>query len=301
MRINQLENFIEVVKTGSISAAAKEKFMSQQNLNKSMHSLENELGVDIFNRTKKGATLTKQGEIVYKYAVDIIAKHKELEEELAGEHYSDSVLKGRLSIYISPMLNISILPKVFLYYTKKFPNVQLFCQEKYRLEILNEVSANTTNMGLLLVPATYEDFERRAPENVELYLLKKYPIYMAMSSRHPLSHHRRLALSSIAQWPIIVYEAGGISGKHAFQDEGDFKIALSTNNYLISRELLAEGESLMYSFPPYLERGIFEDFVHIPVSADCAFFNCYLAVNKDASTVEKRIIDSFSLLFQEYL
>ena len=80
-------------------------------------------------------------------------------------------------------------------------------------------------------------------------LLNTYPIYMAMSPRHPLASQRSLSLQSVSKYPLIVYEAGGFKGIHAFQKMEDMRVALSTNNYFICEDLLREGESLMYSYP----------------------------------------------------
>ena len=65
MQFEQLEYFIEVVKAGSINAASKKVYISQQNLNKSLHSLENELGFDILNRTHRGVSLTEEGKVFW--------------------------------------------------------------------------------------------------------------------------------------------------------------------------------------------------------------------------------------------
>ena len=65
MKIEQLEFLIEVCRAGSINAASKKIFISQQSLNQSLRNLEEELGFTVLNRTKRGVTLTKQGLMVY--------------------------------------------------------------------------------------------------------------------------------------------------------------------------------------------------------------------------------------------
>ena len=68
MKIEQLEFLIEVVKAGSINAASKKIFISQQSLNQSLRNLEDEIGFDVLNRTKKGVTLTERGREVFSAA-----------------------------------------------------------------------------------------------------------------------------------------------------------------------------------------------------------------------------------------
>ena len=83
MQLEQLRYFIEVVKAGSINAASKKVYISQQNLNKSLHSLENELGFEILNRTRKGVSLTEEGKIFFNTAQAIVARFEQMQDQVA--------------------------------------------------------------------------------------------------------------------------------------------------------------------------------------------------------------------------
>lgn len=302
MKIEQLEYFIEVVKAGSINAASKKVFISQQSLNKSLHSLEDDLGFPILNRTRRGVTMTAEGEIVFNAAQAIVARFDQMMDQIARlNSHREEGLSGRMNIHTSPMLSISILPVVYVDYMHAFPNVQVYLQEKYRDDIIREVSHHHGDVGFILVPNTIDSFFESVPSNVVLAKLATYPIYMAMSPRHPLAHQRSLALQSIAEYPIIVYEAGGSKGVHAFQKMQDMKVILSTNNYHMCEELLREGNTLMYSYPKYIGRRVFADFVHIPVNTKNVRFEMYMAYNKEATNKERRLIDSFSSILQQYI
>lgn len=302
MQFEQLEYFIEVVKAGSINAASKNVYISQQNLNKSLHSLENELGFEILNRTHRGVSLTEEGEVFFNAAQSIVARFEQMREQVRRmKTAKDEALRGRMNIHISPMLSISLLPMVYVDYMNAFPEVQVYCQEKYRDDIIREVSVNSGDVGFILVPNTIDVFFENIPENVHMELLNTYPIYMAMSPRHPLASQRSLSLQSVSKYPLIVYEAGGFKGIHAFQKMEDMRVALSTNNYFICEDLLREGESLMYSYPKYVGKRVFSDFVHLPVNAKNVHFEMYMVYNDNANNHERQLINSFSMVFQQYL
>lgn len=302
MQFEQLEYFIEVVKAGSINAASKNVYISQQNLNKSLHSLENELGFEILNRTHRGVSLTEEGEVFFNAAQSIVARFEQMREQVRRmKTAKDEALRGRMNIHISPMLSISLLPMVYVDYMNAFPEVQVSCQEKYRDDIIREVSVNSGDVGFILVPNTIDVFFENIPENVHMELLNTYPIYMAMSPRHPLASQRSLSLQSVSKYPLIVYEAGGFKGIHAFQKMEDMRVALSTNNYFICEDLLREGESLMYSYPKYVGKRVFSDFVHLPVNAKNVHFEMYMVYNDNANNHERQLINSFSMIFQQYL
>ena len=85
MNLQQLRYAVEVAKTGSITAAAKNLYMGQPNLSKSIRELEAELGITLFERTARGVAPTKNGEDFLGYARSIIAQMESL-ETMFGSH-----------------------------------------------------------------------------------------------------------------------------------------------------------------------------------------------------------------------
>ncbi|MBP5329573.1 MAG: LysR family transcriptional regulator, partial [Spirochaetaceae bacterium] len=61
MTLQQLKYVIGIAETGSFNKAAEKLFVSQPSLTSTIHDLEDELGITIFNRTGRGVTLTNDG------------------------------------------------------------------------------------------------------------------------------------------------------------------------------------------------------------------------------------------------
>lgn len=80
MNLQQIQYIVEVAKTGSISAAAKNLYMGQPNLSKSIKELEIETGIKIFQRTAKGAELTPEGATFVERAKPIMKQMEVLRE-----------------------------------------------------------------------------------------------------------------------------------------------------------------------------------------------------------------------------
>jgi len=74
MYLDQLAYFIEVIKCGSISAAAKNLYISQPALSQSIANLENELGTKLIKRSYSGIKPTMFGERIYNQAEGIISQ-----------------------------------------------------------------------------------------------------------------------------------------------------------------------------------------------------------------------------------
>lgn len=105
MNLEQIKSFLSVANTGSYSAAAKERFLSQPAISNQMKMLEDELGVKLFLRNLKNVTLTEQGYKLKKYANQMVATEKDMINSMKGtesEHY------GMMDI-VGPWLTIDQL------------------------------------------------------------------------------------------------------------------------------------------------------------------------------------------------
>ncbi len=63
--LSQYKIFYEVAKAGNISKAAKELFISQPAISKSISKLEDNLGVALFTRNSRGVQLTEEGKLLF--------------------------------------------------------------------------------------------------------------------------------------------------------------------------------------------------------------------------------------------
>ena len=122
--LNNYYNFYIVAKTGNISKAAKQLFVSQPALSKSITRLEEAAGVKLFHRTSRGVRLTDEGQMIYSYverAFDNLSKGEETlrnVNELGIGHIrigvSTSLCKYILLDYLkdfihdNPHINVSI-------------------------------------------------------------------------------------------------------------------------------------------------------------------------------------------------
>lgn len=86
MTIQQLQYVLEISKTGSVSKAAKNLYMSQPNISSAIKNLENELGFAIFERTPMGMQLTPAGYRLVQKASSIIADIREITTEQHKEN-----------------------------------------------------------------------------------------------------------------------------------------------------------------------------------------------------------------------
>ena len=80
MNLQQLKYAVEIARVGSISKAAKNLYMGQPNLSKSIKELEAELGQTLFSRTARGVQPTRAGEDFLGYARSILSQVESLSQ-----------------------------------------------------------------------------------------------------------------------------------------------------------------------------------------------------------------------------
>ena len=79
MNILYLKYAVEVADSGSMNKAADKLYVAQPNLSRAIKELERELGITVFERTKKGMTLTPDGERLIAYGRDVLRRIDEVE------------------------------------------------------------------------------------------------------------------------------------------------------------------------------------------------------------------------------
>ena len=89
MTFLQLNYIIEIYNCGSINKAAKKLFLSQSSLSSSIRELEQELGIEIFNRSNKGIALTEDGKEFIMQIRPIVEQQKMVENYYADKNNCD--------------------------------------------------------------------------------------------------------------------------------------------------------------------------------------------------------------------
>ena len=84
MTLQQLKYVITVAETGTITEATEKLYISQPSLTNAIHELEKEMHIQIFNRTNKGISISKEGEDFLGYARQVLEQVTILEDKYKG-------------------------------------------------------------------------------------------------------------------------------------------------------------------------------------------------------------------------
>lgn len=119
MELKDLEIFQVVAKKGTITAAAKELRYVQSNITSRIQKLEEELNTPLFNRHRRGMTLTPEGKKLLTYSEDITLLAKEMKKAVQSKEEP----AGRLEI--GTIETVFQLPNILASFVKKYKNVNL--------------------------------------------------------------------------------------------------------------------------------------------------------------------------------
>lgn len=123
MKIETLNEFIVLTECKNYSQASDYLFISQSTLTKHIQQLEQELGVNLINRSKNSFSLTLDGIVFYEYAQKIV----KLKQDAVSRLSAPSALKVNLSIgtgYLSASEHV-VLSKAFDAFSAKYPHCSI--------------------------------------------------------------------------------------------------------------------------------------------------------------------------------
>ena len=122
LEIRTLRAFVEVVRQGGFSQAAKVVFATQSTVSKAVKQLEDEIGVLLLDRLGHRSTLTSAGEIVYRRALRILAERDDLISELDEVR---GLKRGLLRLGLPPMVSSILFAPLLAIYRKRYPGIEI--------------------------------------------------------------------------------------------------------------------------------------------------------------------------------
>jgi DNA-binding transcriptional LysR family regulator len=146
VELRQIRYFIEIVRHGSVSAAARTLSMSQPPLSATLGALERELGVLLVERTARGVVPTEAGQLLFRRGEQIVREADQLAAELT-RHGVGVLGSLRLMAYM-PHLQ-TVLPRLLAAYRVAAPSVNIEIVELRADEALVGIEQGTVDVALM--------------------------------------------------------------------------------------------------------------------------------------------------------
>lgn len=264
MNFEHLKYLAAVARTGSISAAARELYVSQPYLSGMISRLEKELGFAIFLRTPKKLFITDEGKALLKSA-DIILK--ELDK-----------IEGITDRFQCPPLKIAALysssfMKIFLKFKTESSDCPADCYtEMGNEEAISSVAEGRCDLGIICYEPSKSGKYNGLAENLHVHaeeLLPPFPVYVLVSQTHPLADRKTVCADDLAQYRFVSYDDPsnlrylrvlGIEEKKdtlRVADRGGMMDAIRSGNYLSISSYYDSGLSPGLRLIPFSDRKLY--------------------------------------------
>lgn len=202
MTITQLKYTLSVAEYKNFTVAAEHSFVTQPTLSMQIQKLEDELGVQIFDRSKKPIELTEVGKKVIEQAKTIVNESNRITDIV---HQHKGFIGGEFRLGIIPTIMPTLLPMFLNNFTKKYPKVKLIIEELTTDEIIRKILDGHLDVGLAATPLENE-------------MIKEKPLYYEpfvgfVPEGHRLFSHKNLEINELEMDDILLLEDG-----HCFKD-----------------------------------------------------------------------------------
>jgi LysR family transcriptional regulator, regulator of abg operon len=122
MKFSQMRDVVAIAERGSLRAASRHLALAQPALTRSIHELERELGVPLFERRARGMVLTPMGEAFVRRASAVLSEVRRAREEVEQLHGGT---RGRVVAGLSLAAHVALLPPALKPFRARYPQVQL--------------------------------------------------------------------------------------------------------------------------------------------------------------------------------
>lgn len=193
-RMKQLRAFCHASRTGSISEAAEQLFLSQPTVTLQIQALERELNIVLFERRGPKIILTPEGKLLYELSNSLVDGVDKLHETFSA--HLGRLESGNLNIAAGESTILYILPEFVEKFNKKYPQIHL--------KLLNVTGRD----GMAMVRADEADFAvgsmLEEPEDIIYRPIFNYNPVLITPEDHPLAKKEKITLEDISPHGLIL-------------------------------------------------------------------------------------------------
>ncbi|MGB0895784.1 MAG: LysR substrate-binding domain-containing protein [Flavobacteriaceae bacterium] len=202
MTITQLNYILSVAEYQNFTKAAEHSYVTQPTLSMQIQKLEDELGVKIFDRSKKPIELTSVGQKIVEQAKNIVNESNRISDIIDQEK---GFIGGEYKVGIIPTIMPTLLPMFLKTFIKKYPKVELKIKELTTEEIIKQLKEGHIDAALAATPLD-DDNLIESPLYYE-------PFVAYIPNNHRLADKKTIAVTDLDLEDILLLEDG-----HCFRD-----------------------------------------------------------------------------------
>jgi LysR family nitrogen assimilation transcriptional regulator len=234
MDLKQLRAFVTVADTGSVTRAAHVLRLVQPAVSRQLRLLEEDLGADLFDRSRHGMQLTAQGKTMLEYARRIL---NEVERARAEIQPTDGPVSGVVSVGLLASVADLLATSLTAAVRARYPKVHLRLIIGYAGELADQLEKGDVDIALL--------YGQKDNPSMHVKALLEESLWVVASASTGLSMRRPMTMHQVAAHPFIFPSPPqGLRAtieRAALQAGVTLQIAAETNDLKVQKALVAEG------------------------------------------------------------
>lgn len=195
MEIQQLKGFHAVAKYLNFTVAAQKTHRTQPTISLQVKSLEEELGVKLFERLgPKKVSLTKEGQLFLEITTPILHEFSSIQakfNEARGLFHTSN-----LQIVTHSSVMIYLLPPVIKKFKELYPQVKLLILNRPRKEMIKMVENGEVDIGISSLDAI--------PPALDYQIFSRYDRILIANKKHEIAKKTNVTLEEISKYPLVL-------------------------------------------------------------------------------------------------
>ncbi len=222
MDLRVLRYFLMVAKEQSFTRAAEQLSITQPTLSRQLAALEEELGTRLFNRGGHSITLTNEGQLLKRRALELV----DLEEKIISEFQGDrESVEGKITIGCGEFMAVETLAVICKEFREKYPLVTFAIHTGTADNISDMMSRGLVDIGLFLEPVSTEGLDYIRLQGCDHWVV-------GMRPDDPMAGKDVVTKEDLLKLPLILPERPNVQSELANwfgKDFGRLNIVLTSN------------------------------------------------------------------------
>ncbi|HIB1946091.1 TPA: LysR family transcriptional regulator [Enterococcus faecalis] len=284
MNIQLLKYFIEIVNTRSLSAAARNLFVTQPTLSLALKKMESELCTALFDHSDQPFQLTDTGVYLYEHGQEVVFQFDQLVTDI--REMNQKPVKKQLRLGLTTLFAVQFMKEISRFLTTH-PHVNLILQQDGSPKLQTMLANKEIDMGLISFPNTLPEIIHIEPLETTT---KGYHVYVVVPESNPLSQYEKLTFKDLKDQRFSSLSDNFMIGRLLLDRTRSFgyepNIILHNDDLQVLLYSLQKNNSICLLPIEYYEVGKSQGLKWIPLKDKFDYFPIGIALRRDFSMTE---------------
>lgn len=199
MNLEQLHYAKYVMEYHSITMAAQQLFITQSAISQSIHTLEKELGIKLFERSRQGTFPTEEGRWILPKLMEVYQSLQDIKYEIKK---SKEDMAGTIKLATIPSVFMTFLPEKLARFKEEYPLVNYQILEFENYKVIEAIQNQEAEIGFI---ALTHDTDHLNPNLVFQQLTIRSEYYLVVAANSPFANRSEISLDEVINEHFILY------------------------------------------------------------------------------------------------